>query len=268
MNNYIEGLSLIAKIFATIRSLRWKKKNIIYLNSNKKICNFDEICESRCVNSNDAKVINIGKKLPTHFKCYKSHFKRMQYHLYQIKRNLSSNKYFAYGGFVSPMFAVFDGMQIGNVTQVELVCYDNDTNSYYSLDYRKKSNNSPSGIALDETCGEEINIVISSTYKIDPSKYDSSLKTFEFEERLNKKVTNSYLQKVYGFVESVLVVTQTRNIKKIHLYIAAKQPICFVVGTAIEERHPEIEVYEYDNNEYSYSLNLKTFKIRRTNSVN
>ena len=68
MKSVIEGLSLMAKLFALIGSLFWKKKNIIYLNSNKKICNFDDICSSRCVNPNDAKIINLGKKLPVHFK--------------------------------------------------------------------------------------------------------------------------------------------------------------------------------------------------------
>lgn len=47
------------------------------------------------------------------------------------------------------------------------------------------------------------------------------------------------------------------------MYISAKQPISFVIGTAIEQRHPEIEVYEYDGNKYAYSLNMKTFDIRR-----
>lgn len=262
MANILEGLSIFLKIAAFIGSLFWKKKSVIYLNSNKKSCNFDEICESRCVNSNDAKVINIGKKLPIHYKQYKSHFRKMQYHLYQIKRNLNTHKYFAYGGFVSPMFAVFDGMQIGNNVKTEFICYDNNSNSYYSIDYHRKSSNSPLGLDLSDFEGKEINIVISSTYKIDSSKYDLSIKTFEFDERLTERVTDAYLQKIYEFIESILVGTQSTNIKRINLFIAAKQPICFVVGTAIEERHPEIEVYEYDNNRYSYSLNLKTFAIR------
>lgn len=263
MANVIEGLSIILKVVAWIGSLFWKRKNIIYLNSNKKACNFEEICESRCVNSNDAKVINISKNAPVHFKQYKAHFRKMQYHLYQIKRNLSSHKYFAYGGFVSPMFAVFDGAQIGNNIKVELICYDNDLNVYYSIDYHRKSSNSPDGVDLSDFDGKEINIVISSTYKIAPSKYDSSIKTFEFDEKLSGRVTDEYLQKVYRFIEGVLVGTQGSNVTRINLYIAAKQPICYVVGTAIEERHPEIEVYEYDGNRYSYSLNLKTFAIRR-----
>lgn len=263
MTNILDGLSIFLKIAAWIGSLFWKKKSIIYLNSNKKTCNFDEICNSKCVNTNDTKVINIGKLLPVHFKQYKSHFKKMQYHLYQIKRNLKSNNHFIYGGFVSPMFAVFDGMQIGNNVKADFICYDNKSNSYYSIDYHRKSSNSPHGLDLSEFSGEEINIVISSTYKIDPSKYDSSIKTFEFDEKLEDRVTNKYLQRVYEFVESVLVGTQTTGIRRINLYIAAKQPISFVVGTAIEERHPEIVVYEYDNNKYAYSLNLKTFAIEK-----
>ena len=37
------------------------------------------------------------------------------------------------------MFAVFDGMEIGNTTKFNLVCYDNNKNSYYSILYSKKS---------------------------------------------------------------------------------------------------------------------------------
>lgn len=264
----LQGLNFFYKLVSWVGSLFWKKKNIIYLNSNKKNCNFDDICRSRCVNSNDAKVINIGKELPLHFKFLKSHFKRMQFHLYQIKRNLKHHDYFVYGGFVSPMFAVFDGMQIGNTIKTEFVCYDNNTNSYYSIDYHRKSSNSPSGVDFSGFKGQEINIVVSSTYKIAPTKYDSTIRTFEFDERLNDRVTDEYLQKVYEFVESVLVGTQTTSIKKINLYISAKQPICFVIGTAIEERHPEIEVYEFDGNKYAYSLNLKTYKIRSIDCAN
>ena len=262
MANVLKGLSLFLKIISFFGSLFWRKKSIIYLNSNKKTCNFDEICRSRCIVYNDAKVINIGKQLPVHYKQYKSHFKKMQYHLYQIKRNLKANKHFVYGGFVSPMFAVFDGMQVGNNIKTEFVCYDNNTNSYYSIKYHRKTSNSPDGINMSDCIDNEINIVISSTYKIVSSKYNSSIKTFEFDERLEGRVNNAYLQKVYNFVESILVGTQTTNIRKINLFIAAKQPVCFVVGTAIEERHPEIEVFEYDGNRYSYSLNLKTFVIR------
>lgn len=265
MGNVIDGLSMILKLIAWIGSLFWKKKNIVYLNSNKKACNYDEICESRCIKYYDAKVINIGKNGSVNLKRYKSHLKVMQYHLYQIKRNLSSHQYFAYGGFVSPMFAVFDGFQIGNNVKVELVCYDNVSNAYYSIDYHRKASNSPEGIDLSGFDGREINVVISSTHKVDPTKYNSSLKTFEFEERLRGRVTNSYLQKVYEFVESVLVGTQRSKVKRINMYIAAKQPICYVIGTAIEARHPEVEVYEFVGNDYCYCLNFNTQRIRKVN---
>ena len=262
MANVLEGLSIAVKAFAWIKSLLWKNKNIIYLNSNKKQCNFDEICSSRCINPNGAKVISISKAFPTRYKLYKTHFRKMQYNLYQIKRNLSSNNNFVYGGFVSPMFAVFDGMQIGNNVKVTFVCYDNNNNSYYPIDYHRKSSNSPAGVDFGGFKGHEINIVISSTYKIDSSKYDSSLKTFEYAKRLEGRVTDEYLQDVYQFVESILVGAQKADIRKINMYISAKQPICYVIGSAIEERHPEIEVYEYDGNRYSFSLNLKTFAIK------
>lgn len=259
------GLFIFKKIWACITAIFWKNKSIVYLNSNKKSFNLEEACRSKCINVKDSKVIVLGKNLPTSYKMYRTHFKKMKYRLFQIKRNLKENIDFTYGGFVSPMFAVFDGMQIGNTTKLNLVCYDNNKNSYYSILYSRKSRNSPAEIECsDVLVGNEINIVISSTYKISPSKYNASLKTFELEDLTNNKIDNKYLQKVYQFVESVLVWSQTRNIKRINMYISAKQPVSFVVGTAIEERHPEIIVYEYLNNEYAFSLNLKTFKIVKT----
>lgn len=256
------GLFIFKKIWACITAFFWKNKSIVYLNSNKKTFNLEEACRSKCVNTKDSKVILLDKTLPTTYKMYRRHFKKMQYTLFQIKRNLRENIDFTYGGFASPMFAVFDGMQIGNTTKINFVCYDNNKNSYYSIAYSRKSSNSPNEIKCSDTFeGGEINIVISSTYKIAPSKYNSSFKTFEFEELANNKIDNKYLQKVYQFVESVLVWSQTRNVKRINMYISAKQPVSFAIGTAIEGRHPEIVVYEYSNNEYVYSLNLKTFKI-------
>lgn len=218
MNKVFATISAVLKVFAWLSSLLWKNKNIIYLNSNKKTCNIDEICRNKLVDAHDAKIINIEKYGTTHFKQYKAHFRRMQYHLYQIKRNLSSNRYFVYGGFVSPMFAVFDGAQIGNNVKTDFICYDNNANEYYLVNYHRSSSNSPCGVDLSGYVGEVINIIISSTYKVVPCKCDPTIKTFEFEERLEGRVTNEYLQRVYAFVESILVGTQTSSIRKINMY--------------------------------------------------
>lgn len=258
------ALFIFKKIWACITAIFWKNKSIVYLNSNKKVFNLEEACRNKCINIKDSKVITLNKTLSTRYKTYQSHFRKMQYRLFQIKRNLKENLDFTYGGFASPMFAVFDGMQIGNTTKFDLVCYDNNTNSFYSIPYSRKSSNTPSEIDCKEDLEtDEINIVISSTYKVSPSKYNSSLRTFEFEDLTNNKIDNEYLQKVYQYVESVLVWSQTRNIRRINMYISAKQPVSFVIGTAIEERHPEVIVYEFVDNKYAYSLNLKTFNISK-----
>ena len=53
-------------------------------------------------------------------------------------------------------------------------------------------------------------------------------------------ITNEYLQKVYSTCYKLFNDLQVMGIKNIHLYIAARQCVSFVIGTAIDKRHPNL----------------------------
>ena len=106
-------VSFIYKIWSFLKTILWKKENIIYINSNKKMQtkeNIDEVIKTR-----KYKWVICESNIKLGYKFYNIHLIRMKKNLYDILRNSSDSNDLVYSGFVSPMFSVYDGYCIGDI---------------------------------------------------------------------------------------------------------------------------------------------------------
>ena len=246
------GLTIIQKICAIFKSLFWKNKNVIYVNSNVKIFNIEE--SKYLVKPSDVKIINCQSKKSSSLKDLKRHFLIMRINLFQILRNLRESSKITYCGFCSTMFSIYDGYQIGNTTNFQLIDFNKN---YYlindNIEYSSKK------MSLDDS-KKEINIVISSSYDISNLKI-KDFPSYRFDIKEPNLLNGFYLSNIYFFVKSILDSCGDYNIKKVNLYVAAKQSVNFVVGLAIQNYHPQIYVYEYRENKFKYCMDLFNNKI-------
>lgn len=263
MNDKID-IGIFSKIcsvfYSLIKNFFGKKDKIIYINSNKKSINrndLDTVFSTRKVKYVDCQKIYASKSF---FK-YKLHFWKMRLCLYNLNSNFKDYELFLYGGFASPMFAVFDGYVISNTIKTNLIGYDNKHGIYAITDYLVKEKNVyleiPDNI-------NELNILISSSLKINPDMCcNNTCCTIQYTKIINDVITKKDLAEIYNYVKRALDLATQKNVKRINMYISAKQPVTFIVGTAIQTYHPSIYVYELIGNKYSIELYLQGNKLKK-----
>ena len=94
------------------------------------------------------------------------------------------------------------------------------------------------------------------------NKYYNSWINKDDSSGLNGK---DYFVKNNSFTKNILDSCSNSEIEKVNLYIAAKQSVNFIVGTAIQSFHPKIFVYEYRDNRFKYCMDLFNSKIMEVN---
>lgn len=250
------GLNIIERLWALLKAFFWKNKNIVYIDSNIKNFNIEE--GRFLIKPTDSKIINCQSKKSSSLKDLKIHFLKIRINLLQIIRNLRDSSKIIYCGFCSSMFSIYDGFRIGNNARFKLIDFNNE---YYLIDVNILQNKNITKI--DDT-KKEINIVISSSYTISKSKI-KNVPTYFFDESEPKRINCDYLNKVYSFTKNILDSCSNSEIEKVNLYIAAKQSVNFIVGTAIQSFHPKIFVYEYRDNRFKYCMDLFNSKIMEVN---
>lgn len=248
-------ISFIVKICGFIKSLHWKNKNIVYINGNVKNLNVEEI--RKLIVPSDSKYINCQSNKNNSISSYKKHFLKQRIDLYQILRNCRDSSKITYCGFSSQMFSVFDGYVLGDTLNYNFIELK-PNNEYYLFSEKKKF--VKQDVKIDDST-EEINLIIETSYKIDTNKVLNN-PIIKFDEQEPAKLTNDYLNKIYSFVKSTLDECCHKNIKKVNIYLTAKQSVAFVIGSAIQSCHPHVSVFNYDNNEYKYYLDIQSGKIK------
>ncbi len=245
-------VSLLYKIWSFIRTFFWKNENIIYINSNKKRQNKDNIDDAD-IKTRKYKWLICESNTKLGYKFYRAHLLKMKYKLYDILRNSNDSNDLVYSGFVSPMFSAYDGYCIGDTRKISFVDIDSGNSKPYKIEYEKKyikneirvSNKDAINIAFE--CSYDINCVEELDYK--------------FSEKSGNKVSNKYLQSVYSYARNLLDSCLKNNVQRINIFIAAKQPISFVIGTAIQSFHPTVYIYEFQEGKYSIPMIIQKGKI-------
>ena len=249
-------VSLIYQIFSAVKTIFWRNDKIIYINSNKKIQSKESI--DSLTGTKNYHWINCQSHFKGGFKLknYKYHLLRMKKHLYDISRNLEVTHHLTYSGFVSPMFAAYDGFCVGDNVNCTFIDCDSGNSTAYKINYFKNLQETP---ALEKPGAKSVNVLFCCGHEINIP--NTNLPTYCFSRKFVKRLTQSYLHEVYTYAHAVFDLCKDSDVKRINLYIAAKQPISFVIGTAIQALHPKIFVYEMVGNEYKYAMCIQTGKL-------
>ncbi|MGI6644459.1 MAG: SAVED domain-containing protein [Bacilli bacterium] len=258
INEIFNEMKWIYKVFAYIMSLSWKGKDLIYIHSTKKTFSIDEI-DSR-MKIKKAHIINHQpKRVKFGLKGYKMHFKKMQINLYNILRNYDDIGFIAYAGFVNVPFAIYDGYCLGDTKNYVLFDTMKNTSGVYKINFnRKRSNINAFDLLLDDV--KEVELYISSSYEIKYQKSHAKAQ-FEIKSIIDDKISKNYLNDLFYKVADFLDYCRSNKVKKIHMYCASRQPVSFIIGTAIQSHHPEVIVYDFENSEYTWGLSVQKGKI-------
>lgn len=257
-----EDLSCILKGIEVVLALFWKKSDLVYINSNKKIFDQGQIdSQMRTKNTKWIVVESKGDKLG--WKFIRFHFFCMKAGLFQIIRNICYTPHIVYAGYASVPFAMFDGYVLGDNHDYTFFDTTKNTNTTYKIDFSKKRiTNNTFSIALVD----EVDILISSSATVNHS-FSKSSQFFEFTEQIPDKVSSAYQSKVFYFVSDLLDACRSAGVKRVHLYCSSRQPVSFIVGMAIQSHHPEVVAYEFDGIKYTWGLSIQKAKLVRSDSI-
>lgn len=247
-------IGLIYKVISYIKTLRWNNPDIIYVDSNKKRQNkrfIDEVTSTL-----DCKWVLCESNTKLGYKYYKYHLLKMKHSLYNILRNISNSNKLIYSGFASPMFAAFDGYCLGDTRKYTFVDLNSSNSKPYKIEYNKKyiKRNLP-----EKPNSKIVNVIYSCTTDVDASSISGD--KYIFNEKSGDNVKAKYLQSIYSFTKDILDLCKDNGVERINLYIAAKQPIGFVIGTAIQSYHPTTYVYEFLEGKYLMPLIIQKGKF-------
>lgn len=238
------------------KRLFWKNANIVYINDNKKKTNKRDLTKEFDIEHH--KFISIytdGRNASLK----KIHLALMKINQKTIIRNMANQPNLYYSGFASVPFAVYDGYIISDNFVVQLCDKTKNDNEEYKVEFKKKR---PKENNYSITSTGAINLVVSSSYPIRHELITNGLPIYDSDISLiNDKITNDYLNDVYFKIFDFLDQAGKNGIKRVNLYLSSRQAVSFVIGSAIQVRHPEVVVYEYDGTKYTWGLSMKTRRI-------
>jgi|AntRauTorckE6833_2_1112554.scaffolds.fasta_scaffold01677_8 hypothetical protein len=246
-------ISFIIKLINIIKAIFWKNSDVIYVNSNKKIFDQNGIDEIHSIKKSKF-IINESKVSKLGLKFNKVHLKKMKIDLYHISRNLQYKPRIGYAGYASTPFAIYDGYYLGDNHDYVLFDTKKESSGFYKIDFsRKRISKNTITIPNDV---DEICLLVSSSYIINKETVKSCY-TYEYNNIIIDKITLEYLNKTFYFISDFLDECRNKDIKIIHLYSSSRQPVSFIIGTAIQAHHPEVMAYEFENGNYNWALDVQ-----------
>ena len=248
---------LVAFVF---RKLFWHSRNIVYINDNKKKSDLWDIKKGNKLKN--YKIVH----LYSNARCGASpkiHLFRMKTQQKIIVANVGEETDLMYYGYVSTPFSAYDGFIIGDNHDVTLFdkMKDKDTMNKVVFKRNRDKETRKTEYHFNEKY-QEINLLVESSDIIREELINNSFPIHHLAiERVEDKITSKYLNSVYYAVRDYLDAAANANIKCVHLYCNARQAVSFVVGQAIQPRHPNIKAYEFYAGSYKWSLDFEKGKI-------
>lgn len=187
-------ISILYKAWSFVKTLFWRNNKIIYINSNKKIQSFGSI--DSLTKTKGYHRINCQSRFKSNFKLrnYKLHLFRMKRHLYDISRNSDEADCITYSGFVSTMFAAFDGYCLGDNKNYCFIDCNSGNSVSYKINYSKKLTETP---VLDKPTTKSVNVLFCCGHTINNVNLNGT--TYHFIRPQINKITQSYLRDVFTF---------------------------------------------------------------------
>ena len=244
------NVPVVYKILSFIIRILWRNENIIYVNSNKKTFAWDYI--DSVTKTKGYKWLTCESNTKLGYKLYNLHLIKMKKDLYVILKKSREGNDLVYAGFVSPMFAVYDGYCIGDARNITFVDLNSSSSAPYKIDYKKHFIKNE----INKISKESVNVVFECSNSINGINAD-----YKYSKRSGDAVSLEYLQDVYSFTKSVLDSCLNCGVKSINFYLATKQPVSFVIGTAIQSYHPSVYVYELVEGKYVKPLIIQSGKL-------
>lgn len=257
---FIEVAKLSCNVIGTyLNYIKKYDKDIIYINVNKKFLGEDERALEREIGKGGKHRVKIQTTNDKHMKL---HLLRMKYVWKRINWSQKYSKTLYYTGCVSVPFSVFDGYMASDRSTVSFLENDKLNNKRYLLTTNFELVSSEMNYDVEESA-EDINVFVYGYSKepcLDKLPCRKSV-VLDFKLKQNEVVTNEYLNKVYGECIELFDYLDSKNVKNIHLYVAARQSVAFTVGQAIQKHHPKVYCYEYENGSYTWKIDIKEGKI-------
>lgn len=196
----------------------------------------------------------------------------------KVKKGLKSKDSLIYLGFPHIPLAVMDGFNFSNTDNIILYEYKGAlTNSsekgFFELEKKYNSDikilSNYNGYNLK---GNEIILKIEQSFKINDDEVKAIVGNVDVIYLKNTKVfrwgITTYAD-VDIFVKEfyrVLEWAKDNGVKKIHLVATTPVSLTFSLGKVIEHYHPDIIVYNYNDNKYDWCIDVKKRKVKILNS--
>lgn len=254
-------INLILKIGAFFAKwLGGFDKDIIYINCNKKYVDKRDV--EKLIGLEGKKYVYIKTSCELSSKRKKRHFNLMKFYLILIQKSKKYNKQIYYSGFSSVPFTVYDGYCFNDNTNITFLENNKDTQEKYLIN-RSFFESECMSFNIDSIGSiNDVNVVINSSFNVN-SELLPKRDTINVDLKMSEeKITNEYLQRVYSTCCKLFNDLQEKDVKNIHLYVAARQSVSFVIGTAIDKRHPNVICYEFEKNKYTWSVDIINGKVK------
>lgn len=253
----VNEVNIFVKVIQIVLAFFWKKSNVIYINSNKKI--FDQGALDDIKSTKKTKwLINEAKTLKLGYAFNKVHFAKMKRQLYQISRNLEYKPQISYGGYVSTPFAIFDGYCLGDNHKYIFFDTTKNTGKMYKIEFKKNRKKTNTFNIISNAA--EVDLIISSSFPIN-TEITRSINKFEFMHLIADRLSKDYLSEVFYYVSDFLDQCRNVNVKRVNLYCSSRQPVSFIIGMAIQNHHPQVYAYELEKGRYAWAVNIQEGKL-------
>ncbi len=177
-----------------------------------------------------------------------------------------------YVGFPHVPLAFLNGKHFQDTDEVNLYEYQGRDSEcleqgFYEL---KRRFNTKMNIFYElpkEKCDEEVALKIQQSFTISKEDIQKAAKveqifTLEINQPDRWKINNYAQVDLYQkyFVE-MLDELKRRGVSKIHLFSTSPVSLSFSLGRVINHYHPEIIIYNYNNNSFDWGINLSNEKL-------
>lgn len=195
----------------------------------------------------------------------------------KIKKGIKSNDSLIYLGFPHIPIAVMDGVNFSSTDNTILYEYKGAlTNSsekgFFELEKKYNSEikilSNYEGYQLN---GDEIILEIEQSFPINDDEIKNVVGNIDVIYLKNSTISRwgiTTYADIDIFVKEFYKVLQwakNNRVKRIHLVATTPVSLTFSLGKVIEHYHPEIIVYNYNNSEYDWCVNVKTHKVKVLN---
>lgn len=189
-----------------------------------------------------------------------------------IKRGKNSNS-LIYLGFPHVPLTFLDGYHFKDTDDPILFEYqgeDTETlgKGFYELNKKYNTNMEIfSNYNEQNSYGNEVAIKIEQSF---PIQDEGLINVSNVSQVISIGIKNPDRWKINNYAQidlyqkfflDVLLKLKAKEVRKIHLFATTPVSLSFSLGRVINHYHPEIIVYNYNNNAYDWSINLRTEEI-------